>query len=213
MSSSWKHVTRRMSLGLGVALLMVLLAACGGGSSGSTGTTPTPKASTPTPTPTPAVAMQTYTGNGFTVSYPQGWTPDASNSQGISQVAITDKTTGNAFTIVATPDPGGISSADKLADASIQALSKAAVKDGKAVSVDPSVTINGVTWAQRAITGTTTVNGQSVPVKVILLVTVHPASAANSQAYQLIYGGPTLLFDQTNTQIFQPMLQSFKFTA
>ncbi len=209
MMLSWKHVTRRVSISLGVVVLMVFLAACGGGSTGSS--TPTPAAPTPTPSPsTPSVAMQTFTGNGFTISYPQNWQKSSSNN---TQTVFTDQTTGNAFTIVQTPDPGGAASADSLANASVQALSTSVLKNGKTETVPASVTVNGVTWVQRALTGSITVNGQDVPAKLILLVAIHPASAANSQAFQLIYGGPTLTFDLINAQIFQPMLQSFKFTA
>ncbi len=193
MTSSWKHVTQRMSLGLSTLLLVVLLAACGGTGSTGSGSTPTPKPPTPTPT-TPAVAMQTYTGTNYSISYPQNWKVDSSSAQGISQTAIHDDVSGNAFTIVGTPDPGGVSSASSLADIT-------------------TVTINGVTWAQRSITGTTTVNGQDVPATIFLLVTLHPANAANTTAYQLIYGGPTVTFAQANVLAFQPMLQSFKFKA
>lgn len=214
MTSTWKHVTRRVFISLSAVVLMVFLAACGGG--GNTGSA-TPTATTPpTPTPsptTPSVAMQTFTGNGFSISYPQSWQKTSSSSQGIAQVAFSDQTTGNAFTIVATPDPEGAASADKIADTSVQTLSNVAVKNGKPETVPASMTINGITWAQRAITGTATVSGQSVPAKIILLVTIHPANSATSQAFQLFYGGPTLTFDQINAQIFQPMLQSFKFTA
>lgn len=212
MTSSWKHVTQRMSLGLSTLLLVVLLAACGGTGSTGSGSTPTPKPPTPTPT-TPAVAMQTYTGTNYSISYPQNWKVDSSSAQGISQTAIHDDVSGNAFTIVGTPDPGGVSSASSLADITIQTLEKSTVKNAQTVSVAPTVTINGVTWAQRSITGTTTVNGQDVPATIFLLVTLHPANAANTTAYQLIYGGPTVTFAQANVLAFQPMLQSFKFKA
>lgn len=213
MIVSWKHVTRRVSIGLSVFMLMIFLAACGGGSTGSS--TPTPKLPTPTPSPTtPSIALQTFTGDGFTISYPQSWQKSSSSAQGISQTVFHDETTGNAFTIVATPDPGGAASADTIANASIQSVSQAGLKNSKPdTSVAPSVTVNGVTWVQRAVTGTATVNGQDVPAKLILLVAIHPAGAADSRAFQLIYGGPTLTYDLINAQIFQPMLQSFKFTS
>jgi len=213
MIVSWKHVTRRVSISLSAVVLMVFLAACGGGgSTGSATPTPTSPASNPSPT-TPSVAMQTFTGNGFTISYPQSWQKTSSNSQGLNQVAFHDETTGNAFTIVMTPDPEGAASADKIADTSVQTLSSVAVKNGKPATVPASTTINGITWSQRAITGTVAVNSQDVPAKVIVLVTIHPANSATSQAFELFYGGPTFTFDLVNTQIFQPMLQSFKFTA
>lgn len=212
MIVSWKHVTRRVSIGLSAFMLMVFLAACGGGSTGSSTPTPTPPTPTPSPT-TPSIAMQTFTGNGFTISYPQSWQKSSSSSQNTSQTVFQDTTTGNSFTIVSTPDPGGALSADSLASTSSQALLGSVLKNGKSENVPASVTINGVTWSQRGASGDATVNGQSVPAKLILLVTVHPPNATTSQAFQLIYAGPALTFDLISAQIFQPMLQSFKFTS
>lgn len=212
MTLSWKHVTRRVSISLGAIVLMVFLAGCGGGSTGSS--TPTPATPTPTPSPaTPSVGMQTFSGNGFTISYPQSWQKSSSSTQNTSQAVFQDAATGNSFTIVTTPDPGGALSADSLANTSSKALAGSVLKNGKPDSVPASVTVNGVTWSQRGVSGDATVNGQSVPAKLILLVTVHPANATTSQAFQLIYASPALTFDQVNAQIFQPMLQSFKFTA
>jgi hypothetical protein len=191
---------------------MIFLAACGGGGTGSS--TPTPTSPTPTPSPTtPSVALQTFTGDGFTISYPASWQKSSSSSQNTSQTVFQDATTGNSFTIVATPDPGGALSADSLANTSSQALMDSVLKNGKSETVPTSVTINGVTWSQRGASGDVTVNGQSVPAKLILLVTVHPANATTSRAFQLIYAGPALTFDMVSAQIFQPMLQSFKFTS
>lgn len=213
MSSSWKHVTRRMSIAFCSVLLVVLLAACGGfGNNGTGSATATPAATqAPTATPTqaaPAVTMKTYTGTDYSISYPSTW--QVSSSSG--QVAIQDQTTGNGVTIVGTPDPNGVSSADSLADISAQTFAKSIVKNGQVTKL-PSVTLNGVTWAQRQLTGSITFQGQDVPAKIILLVATHPANSANTKAYQLIYGGPAATFDQANTLAFQPMLQSFKFTA
>src|ERR1700692_1298794 len=77
------HFSRsRLILSVGSLFLVCLLAACGSG--GSTGTTSvSPSASTPAPTrqatsaPTQLssiTSVTTYTGDGFTISYPQGWT-------------------------------------------------------------------------------------------------------------------------------------------
>ena len=210
MIISWKHVTRRVLAGLSAVVLMVFLAACGGG--GSTGSaTPTPTTPPSNPSPTaPSTAMQTFTGNGFTISYPQNWKKTSSTN---SQTAFQDPTTGNTFTIVQTPDPGGVLSADSLANTTSQGLESSVLTNGKSDSVPASVTINGVTWSQRGASGNTKVDNQTIPAKLILLVTIHPASAATSQAFELIYAGPALTFDLVNAQIFQPMLQSFKFTA
>jgi hypothetical protein len=153
--------------------------------------------------------MQTFTGNGFSISYPQNWQKTTSSSQTV----FSDETAGNAFTIVQTADPGGAASADTIASASIQAIAKTVLKNGKTATVPATVSINGTTWSQRAVTGDIEANGQNVPAKLVLLVTIHPAGAATSQSFQLFYIAPTLTFDQVNLLIFQSMLQSFKFTA
>lgn len=217
MSSSWKHVTRRMSIACCSLLLVVLLAACGGSGNNGTGSATATPAATQAPTATatpaaPAVTMKTYTGTDYSISYPSTWQVTSSNGQAANQVAIQDATTGNGLTIVGTPDPNGVSSADSLASISAQTIAKSVVKNGQVTSLS-SVTLNGVTWAQRQITGTITLQGQDVPAKIILLVATHPANSATTKAYQLFYGGPTATFDQANTLAFQPMLQSFKFTA
>jgi hypothetical protein len=153
--------------------------------------------------------MQTFTGNGFSIGYPQSWQKTTSNSQTVFE----DATAGNAFTVVQTADPGGAASANTIASASIQAIARTVLKNAKTESVSSSISINGVTWSQRAVTGDVVVNNQTVPAKLMLLVAVHPASAVASQAFQLFYVAPTFTFDQVNQLIFQPMLQSFKFTS
>lgn len=207
MTFSWKHVTRQVSISLSFIVLITVLAACGGGG-GTASSTPTPSAPTPAPT-TASVGMQTFTGNGFSISYPQNWQKTTSSSQTV----FSDETAGNAFTIVQTADPGGAASADTIATASIQAIAKTVLKNGKTETVPATVSINGTTWSQRAVTGDVEANGQTVPAKLVLLVAIHPASAVTSQSFQLFYVAPTLTFDQANLLVFQPMLQSFKFTA
>src|SRR5215472_1889401 len=65
----------------------VFLAACGSSTS-STGTVPTP---TPTPSGT------TYSGNGYTLSYPQGWT---ANKQTLGPVETTTFTSNSNPTTI-----------------------------------------------------------------------------------------------------------------
>ncbi|OLB58183.1 MAG: hypothetical protein AUI01_02880 [Ktedonobacter sp. 13_2_20CM_2_56_8] len=74
----------RLALSLCSLLLVLVLAACslGGGSTGTAPTTTsgnTPATSHPTsvpaqPTSASAADLATYTGDGFSISYPQGWT-------------------------------------------------------------------------------------------------------------------------------------------
>src|SRR3989440_12515962 len=74
----------RVSLSVCSLLFAFLLSACslGGGSTGTAPTTTsgnTPATTQPTsvpaqPTSAPATSLTTYTGDGFSISYPQGWT-------------------------------------------------------------------------------------------------------------------------------------------
>jgi hypothetical protein len=200
MITFWKQMTRRMSLGLCALIPLMLLAACRSSDSIAS-------------SPTPAVAMQTYTGTSFTVKYPVSWKVSAS-SQGSSNTIIKDNVSNSAFTISTIPDPQNLDSANTIADTSTQVVLKSPnLKKSQTVSVPATVTLNGVTWVQRKITYTTLVHGQDVPTTIILLVTTHPAHAASTQAYRLVCGGPTATFERSSTQIFQPMLRSFKFTT
>ncbi|MGH2507828.1 MAG: PsbP-related protein [Ktedonobacteraceae bacterium] len=211
ISSFLKQVTRRLSLGICSLVLLVLLVACGGStpSGGTNGTASTAPAGGPTPTPTPSIAMTGATATTYSITYPQTWKKTGAGDNVTFQDA---PTSGNNLSIVVTPNPNGVASADKLADATVLAFGKT-LTNSKVVTISATITINGVTWSQRAITGTTKVGVQNVLVKAILLVATHPASSSNTQAYEIIYGGPEFTFDLVNAVDFQPMLNSFKFTA
>src|SRR5690242_6142424 len=104
----------RLALSLCSLLLVLVLAACslGGGSPGTASTTTsgkTPATSHPTsvsaqPTSAPATSLTTYTGDGFTIGYPQGWTV---MKQGHGQVMLVDQQAdaaqGGAFMIGLNP--------------------------------------------------------------------------------------------------------------
>src|ERR1700680_2180903 len=73
----------RLILSIGSLFLVCLLAACGSGGSSTGTTSASPSASTPAPTrqatsaPTQlssTTSLTTYSGDGFRISYPQGWT-------------------------------------------------------------------------------------------------------------------------------------------
>ncbi len=71
--------------------------------------------------------------------------------------------------------------------------------------------MGGNTWSQGEATADTTANGQTTSLKLVVLSSNYPQRTASTQTFTLIYSTPTKEFDQTNTQSFQPMLQSFKF--
>lgn len=214
MISFCKYVTRRLSFAPGALLLVILLAACSGiGSSASP--TPTPKPAPPTPTtpPTPAVALQTYTGNGFTIGYPQGWKTQTVQQNAINGIAFTDALGVNALTVLLVPNPGGTTSAANENKAAVTFANVAAgLKNPQPVSLPATTSVAGENWVQTGETGTISANNTSVPGEVVVLTDNHPASAPTTNAYDISYGGPSLTFQQEN-QIFQVMLQSFKFTS
>ena len=195
-------------------LLVLLLAACG--SSGtSSGSTPTPtSAPQATPSPTPAVSptssvnLTTYTGNGFTIGYPQGWKATASGKN----VVFTDDTGIYNFTIVIAPNPGGAASPDTVVNTSVDGV-KNTLTNPQTVNVPASTTIGGESWVQRSIAGTSSTGGQSGDIQMVVASDNHPANSASTNSFTVIYATLKATFDAANTQYFQPMLQSFKFTS
>jgi hypothetical protein len=203
MTSSWRSVTQRISVALCSALLVLLLAACGG--TGTTGgsATPTPK-STPTIPPTPTVAMQTYTGTGYTISYPQGIAAKASGNG----VSFTDTTTGNMLVISEASNPGGAASTSVSANASMQIYEKTFLTNAQPATVAPTATVGSESWVQLSATGTLAFLDAGTPGTLIQLADTHSGTL-----YEIVYFGPTSTFTQANTMVFQPMLASFKFTS
>ena len=67
----------------------------------------------------------------------------------------------------------------------------------------------GTTWLQRAFDGT---NSQGVKITIVYLIATHQ-TGSTSQFFFIGYVAPLDSFDQTNTDYFQPMMQSFAFTS
>ena len=213
MNTSWKHMTQRVFVTLSFFGLVVLLTACGGVGSNSSAT---PTAQTQAPTATPTVAstpiqqVKTYTGTDFTIQYPADWKAQT-NSAGVS---FTDALQTNTVTIVVVPNPGGtVSAADELKLGMAGVEKTFNISDAKPVDLPATTTLAGETWQQAGITGTVKANGVSAPGKLIGLAVNRPANSPTTKAFEIYYGGLLLTFDQENQMIFQPMLQSFKFTA
>ena len=212
MITSWKHVTRWMSVSLSSLLLVLLLAACGGGSSSAATPTAQPPTATPTTAPTTAASTQTktYTGTDFSIEYPASWTLQNTPSA----VVFTDAQKLNTLTFVTAPNPGGTISASQQASAALALLeSSGGISNPQPVSLPATTTVAGVSWVQRGVTGTVTSNGVTGPAEIIMLANNHPASSPTTKTYEIYYGGPTLSFQQENSLVFQPMLQTFKFAS
>lgn len=184
-------------------LLAMLLAACGGGITSTSTPTATPRPS-PTPTPTPALTL--YTGKGFSIGYPQGWkvTP------GDGQVDFADANDIYHVTIMLHPNSGGAVAANTLINVTTEAVKKA-MKNPKTEPLPATATVGGESWVQQSISGTETTNGQDVNLQVVLMSVNHPAHAANTQNFIILYGTAKEAFSTGDTSYFQPMLKSFKF--
>jgi hypothetical protein len=194
--------------------LVLLLAACGssGTTSGSTPTTAPTSQASPSPAVTPTSAttanLTTYTGNGYTIGYPQGWKVNAAGKS----VVLADPTGIYNLTIVISPNPGGVIGPDSVVNLGIQGV-KGTLTNPQTVNVPSSITIGGDSWVQKSIAGTSTAGGQSGVVQVVAASDNHPANSPSTNSYTIIYATLQATFAAANTQYFQPMLQSFKFTA
>ncbi|MBV9232352.1 MAG: hypothetical protein JOZ18_23795 [Chloroflexi bacterium] len=205
-----ENALRWSPLVVGSLLLTLLLSACnfgfGGNSSASATPTAQPAPTQPAPTQSSASTLTTYTGDGFTIGYPAGWTA----KQNATGVVLSDSTGVATLAVELVPNPNGSLPIAPL----IQNAMNSAQGQGKnfqTVPIAPTTTVGGDSWSQAAATGDSTRNGQTVNMKIVVLADNHPANAANTRTYLIVYGTATRLFDTANTTLFQPMLQSFKF--
>ena len=152
--------------------------------------------------------MTTYNGNGYSIDYPQGWKGNATGKS----VVFTDSSGVYNFTIVVSPNPGGIASPDTVVDAGVNGV-KGSLKNTQTVNVPPSTTIGGDTWVQKSITGDSTAAGQTGTVQMVVASDNHPANSPSTNSFTIIYATLEATFGAANGQYFQPMLQSFKFTS
>ena len=205
ISSMFSHLLSIIS----ILLLAWLLTACSllgiqiGGGNNTTRSKPT---ATATPSPTAAPSLTIYKGDGYSIGYPQGWT--VKNSGAL--VTITDPSGLATFVIQVSPDPGGVIAPSAAVNEGLN-LFKSQGKNYQQVSVAPTTSLAGTTWNQGAATEDVTKNGQTANAKAIVISCNYPAQSASTKLFTLAYSAPSLLFDQTNTLSFQPMLQSFKF--
>ena len=216
MFTRLRYFSQGITMALCSLMLAVLLVACGGSSTSGTTSTPTsaptsPPASTPTTPPSSPTAatgaMTVYSGNGFTISYPQNWQTSKSAN---NLFTFTDSTGGIKMVITVAPDPNGTISADSVASAALKAA-QVLLKNSQTVSVPSTTTVGGESWNQISASGTQRLNNQDTNVQVVVIATVHPANSLSSKSFTIVYQAPVSTFSQDNTTYFQPMLQSFKF--
>lgn len=209
MTVQGNHILRWMVLVLCSLLLASFISACGIGGTGTSTSTP---AAAPTSAPTTAGtpgAMATLTGNGFTMNYPQNW---QINRSGSNLVILQDNTGTMRMSITVVPNPRGAISVDQLSNTGVKAQT-AALKDAQTVTTLPAtVSIGGSNWVQKSVSGVARLNNRNTEMQGVVLANVHEGKIpAGTKGYTIEYRIPKAIFDQTNTNTIQPMLQSFKF--
>jgi len=190
-------------------LLAVVLVACGGGSTAST-PTPTPKPSptpTATQTPLPAVGTTIYKGNGFTLTYTQGWKVTAASNT----VEFSDPTNALHFIVVVTPNTSGIS-ASTLLSVEVQAI-KSTLKNVKTVEGPSGTAFDGDTAQQEEIEGTSTSGSQTMTVELQFFSDNHPNNKTQNTNFTIVYGAEASQMHAAFTAYYSQMLSSFTFTA
>ena len=172
-----------------ILALTLFLVACG--SSGGSTTT------TPAPTPTPTSTGVTYTGNGYTLTYPAGWTQSGPQSLAV----FTNNSDPDAtFTVTVTPKTILTNQTTEL-DAAIRALKNNA---NFTQTNTTTTSIGGDSWKEQDATFNQ--NGQNVKAAII-------ADEHSNNVFVITLKDKAGSYDQTNSTAFQPMLNSFKFTS
>jgi hypothetical protein len=208
----------RVSLSVCGLLLAFLLSACslGGGSTGTAPTTTsgnTPATTHATtvpaqPTSAPAASLTTYTGNGFTIGYPTGWTIEKASSSAASVIFV-DPTRTIEFIVTVTPNPNANSATSVALDPLLHSMQSK--PHSQQVDLAPTTMVGGETWDQIGAIGDLPYSGQPLSIKVIAMAINRPEQDANTKMYKIQFSAPAKGFDQMDSTTFQPMLQSFTF--
>lgn len=215
------HFSRsRLILSIGSLFLVCLLAACGSGGASTGTTSASPDASTPSPTrqatsaPTQVsstTSLTTYTSDGFSISYPQGWTVvKGTNGSVIFVDEHAGATKGSHFAITLGKQ-GLVHPTSTTLNFWQQAFM--AQPNYQKIDIAPTAMVGGDSWDQIAATSDEQPTGQTRPVNAELVVMAdnHPATSPTGRSWQIQYTTITNDFAQMNANLFQPMLQSFKF--
>ena len=129
---------------------------------------------------------------------------------GDGQVDFADAADIYHVTIMLHPNSGGAVNASALINGTTEAVKKA-MKNPKTEPLPATATVGGENWVQQSISGTETTNRQDINLQVVLMSVNHPAHAANTQNFIILYGTAKEAFSTGDTSYFQPMLKSFKF--
>jgi hypothetical protein len=211
----------RVSLSVCSLLFAFLLSACslGGGSTGTAPTTTsgnTPANTQPTsvpaqPTSAPAAHLATYTGDGFTISYPQGWTVIKQGTNGVVFLDEHAGATKGSHVAITLGKQGLVHPTSTTLNFWQQTFM--AEPNYQKVNIAPTAMVGGDSWDQIAATGDEQASGQtqSVNTEKVVMADNHPATSPTARSWQIQYITYTNDFAQMNANLFQPMLQSFTF--
>jgi len=211
----------RLALSVCGLLLTWLLTACslGGGSTGTaptttSGNTPatTHATSVPAqPTSAPAASLTTYTGDGFSISYPQGWTVQKGTNGSVTFIDEHAGATKGSHVAITLGKQGLVHPTSTTLNFWQQAFM--AQPNYKKVDIASTAMVGGDSWDQIAATGDEQISGQTQPVNAELVVMAdnHPATSPTARSWQIQYSTYTNDFAHMNANLFQPMLQSFTF--
>lgn len=212
-----QHRFRLLIGGLCSVALLLLLSACQWNGVPQNATpTPTPSpmptfTPTPTPSPTPIVAtLKPYKGNGYTISYPKGWTASVGSD---NIVSFTDPTGLLSMTITVQPNAQGATSSSNLVDSTLQVFQSQA-SNYQQLNIASTTTIDAETWSRGAATGDVAVTGQVAPITMqdVVIANNH-STTSTTMSYIISYSASVQDFSLVDNGYFQPMLQSFVFTS
>ncbi len=194
-------ITRSTLVALSVLTVCLLLSACGERTASSSPVA-TAKMTAPkiVPTLTSSVNLTTFSGDGYTIGYPAGWTTKKAGTA----VQITQGN--NASMVIETVEsPAGVSPTGSIQGA--LAGVKGASKNFQPETVASPITLSNAQWEQGAATAEDPTSGAKATV--YILAAKFPNNV--NKLIAIVYTAASNDFAKDNTEAFQPMLQSFKF--
>jgi hypothetical protein len=206
------RLSPRWTLPILLALALALfLSACGGSSAPSQGSNSSgTQAATPTTAPITPADLTTYQAQHYTISYPKDWAKSVVGDN----VTFTDTGAQKGYLAIAEiSNPNDITPISAGITGSINGLKTTFPDNFTQEQIPNSTTINGITWSQGGIAGSSSANGKTRSIKAIVLGANHPDKTADTKLYLIIYTGDAASFDQMVGADFQPMLNSLKFTS
>jgi hypothetical protein len=192
---------------LALLLLSVILGACGGSSTSSPQSSGQQQAQA-TSGPISTADMQSYQDTFYSISYPKSWVKTT-----VGDNAVFTGSKQGSLTIEAIANPNAITPATAGSTIGINGLKAAFPDNFQQEQISATTTINGITWNQGEISGSSTKQGQTRSVKSVVLSTNHPDTSATTKLFLVIYTADTSEFDQLATSTFEPMLNTLKLTS